>query len=1180
MTPSTPTVTPEDPGKDTPVPYNPVTPAKDQAAIVTYVDADNGNAEITNSGNLTGKAGEKINYSTKSTIEDLVNKGYVLVNDGFPADAAYDNDDSTIQIFSVILKHGTVPVTPDKPGKPGEPINPNDPDGPKWPDGTDENSVKRTGTQTIHYEGAADKTPSDDVQTFDFTKKMVVDKVTGKIIDSGEWNVTSHTFGYKDTPVIDGYHADKRNAGGSVVTPDDLNKEIIVTYKPNGKIIPVDPNGNPIPDVPTPTYPTDPTDPTKVVPDEPVPEIPGMTPSTPTVTPEDPGKDTPVPYNPVTPAKDQIAQVIYRDVQDGANTQLSTSGNLAGKGGSEINYSTADTIKDLISKGYVLKNDGFPAGAVFDNDDNKTQIFYVDFIHGQAPVNPDNPHEGVDPSQYEKNVKETVHYEGAGDKTPADNVQTSKWTRTLTIDSVTGKIIENGQYTTDWSIAKGEKTVYDQVNTPVVDGYHADKREVSATAVTQDDIEVTVTYTPNGKIVPVDPNGNPIPDVPTPTYPTDPTDPTKVVPDEPVPEIPGMTPSTPTVTPEDPGKDTPVPYNPVTPAKDQAAIINYIDADNNNAIITSSGNLTGKAGARIDYSTKSTIKDLVNKGYVLVNDGFPADAAYDNDDSTIQIFSVILKHGTVPVTPDKPGKPGEPINPNDPDGPKWPDGTDENSVKRTGTQTIHYEGAGDKTPSDDVQTFDFIKKMVVDKVTGKIIDSGEWNVTSHTFGYKDTPVIDGYHADKRNAGGTVVTPDDLNKTVTVTYKSNGKIVPVDPNGNPIPDVPTPTYPTDPTDPTKVVPDEPVPEIPGMTPSTPTVTPEDPGKDTPVPYNPVKDPDKVTTVEGKQIIHFIDGDNNTPLKDPDIQTHEFKITNGVPNESSHTFTLVNVPVIPGYVAEIKSAGGKTVTPDNPLAEVTVVYHKIGKIVPVDPNGNPIPNVPTPNYTNDPTDPTKVVPNEPVPAIPGKTPDKTTITPVDPTKDTPVVYKDNKVPTTPNTQKAVVNFIDVNTGKVIKTSGILSGRPGEDINKLYSSAEFIKQLEDAGYEVVYNAFDGDGVTKYFDNDDNTVQQFTIALKLKEKAKTPDPVLPDPEVPAEPAKDPETPVEKVTRPEQPVKQNVATPTPEKPVEKKTNDNKEVLPQTGADSNEAATILGAAATAIGMTSLIGAKRRKKDDK
>ena len=426
---------------------------------------------------------------------------------------------------------------------------------------------------------------------------------------------------------------------------------------------------------------------------------------------------------------------------------------------------------------------------------------------------------------------------------------------------------------------------------------------------------------------------------------------------------------------------------------------------------------------------------------------------------------------------------------------------------------------------------------------------------------------------EKEVPATAVTQDDIE--VTVTYKPNGKIIPTDPSGNPIPNVPTPTYPTDPT---KVVPNEPVPDIPGMTPSTPTVTPEDPGKDTPVPYNPVKTPDKVTTVEGKQIVHFVDGDNgNTPLRDPNTQTHEFKITNGVPDESSHTFTLVDVPVIPGYVAEVKSAGGKTVTPDTPLAEVTVVYHKVGKIVPVDPNGTPIPNVPTPSYTNDPTDPTKVVSDEPVPAITGKTPDKTSVTPVDPTKDTPVVYKDNEVPATPNSQKAVVNFIDVNTGKLIKTSGILSGRPGEDINKLYSSAEVIKQLEEAGYEVVYNAFDGDGVTKYFDDDDNTTQQFTVALKLKEKAKTPDPVVPAPETPA---KEPEAPVEKVSRPEQSVKQNVSVPPPQKPVEKKTNNKKEVLPQTGADHNEAASILGAVAAAIGMTSLIGAKRRKKDDK
>ncbi|MFR4968916.1 MAG: mucin-binding protein, partial [Lactobacillus kalixensis] len=185
------------------------------------------------------------------------------------------------------------------------------------------------------------------------------------------------------------------------------------------------------------------------------------------------------------------------------------------------------------------------------------------FRHGQIPVGPDTPDKhGVDPNEVTKNVKETVHYVGAGDKTPADNVQTSKWTRTVTVDVVTGNVIADGQYTTDWSIAKGEKSVYDQVDTPIVEGYHADKRQVNATAVTQNDIEVTVTYTPNGKIIAVDPEGNPIPNVPTPQYPTDPT---KVTPDEPVPEIPGYTPSVPSVTPTDPGKDTPVPYTPSTP---------------------------------------------------------------------------------------------------------------------------------------------------------------------------------------------------------------------------------------------------------------------------------------------------------------------------------------------------------------------------------------------------------------------------------------------------------------------------------------------------------------------------------------------------------------------------------------------------------------------------------------
>ncbi|MDK6882190.1 hypothetical protein QP287_25365, partial [Escherichia coli] len=78
---------------------------------------------------------------------ELINKGYKLVDGGENVPSEVAKGAKTI---TILVEHDTVPVTPENPGKPGEPINPNDPDGPKWPEGTDENSVKRTGTQTIH----------------------------------------------------------------------------------------------------------------------------------------------------------------------------------------------------------------------------------------------------------------------------------------------------------------------------------------------------------------------------------------------------------------------------------------------------------------------------------------------------------------------------------------------------------------------------------------------------------------------------------------------------------------------------------------------------------------------------------------------------------------------------------------------------------------------------------------------------------------------------------------------------------------------------------------------------------------------------------------------------------------------------------------------------------------------
>ncbi|MBW3351207.1 mucin-binding protein, partial [Limosilactobacillus reuteri] len=1132
-TPSTPTVTPGVPTEDTPVPYTPVTPAKDQQALVNYVDADENNKVITTSGNLSGKAGERIDYSTATTIQDLENKGYVLVNDGFPAGATYDNDDGTVQTYTVVLRHGTQPVTPTDPGKPGEPINPNDPDGPKWPDGTDENSLKKTGTQTVHYVYAdGTKAKDDNVQNFDFTKTGVVDKVTGKLISETGWNVSSHTFDRVDSPVIEGYHADKRVAGGETVTPDDLNKEVTVTYTPNGKIIPVDPSGKPIPNVPTPQYPTDPTDPTKVTPDEPVPEIPGYTPSVPTVTPTDPGKDTPVPYTPVTPAKDQQALVNYVDADEN-NKVITTSGNLSGKAGERIDYSTATTIQDLENKGYVLVNDGFPAGATYDNDDGTVQTYTVVLRHGIQPVTPTDPGKPGEPinpndpdgpkypdgsDQVTKNVTRTIQYvDENGDKISASVEQPVNFTAEGVLDKVTG------QWTTPltWSI---DQTV-SAVKSPVIGGYHlvnvdrdAAGNDVADVTLTHNDNSYTVTvkYAKNGKIIPVDPSGKPIPNVPQPQYPTDPTDPTKVTPNEPVPTIPGYTPETPTVTPTDPGKDTPVVYHPVD--NTQNAQVRYIDLTNNEEL-ANSGNLSGQPGDKINYSTADEIKSLEDKGYVLVNDGFPTDAAFDNDKDHDQVFTVTFRHGTQPVTPTNPGKPGEPINPNDPDGPKYPDGSDQ--VTKNVTRTVQYvDENGNKVSESVEQTVNFTAQGVLDKVTGQWITPLTWSGSQSVAGVK-TPVVEGYHVvnvdrdgNGNNVAGVTLTHENDNYTVTVKYAKNGKIIPVDPSGKPIPNVPTPQYPTDPTDPAKVTPDEPVPNVPGYTPSVPTVTPTDPGKDTPVPYNPIVNDqnavvnyvdqdnnnaqiatsgnltgkpgsvinystaDQIKQLENQGYVLVSDGfpagatfddDDNTtqtytvvlkhgqqpvtptnpgkpgePINpnDPDgpkypdgsdqvtkdvTRTIQYVDENGnkvsEPVEQTAHFTGEGVldkvtgqwitpitwtgdgnltgektPVVEGYhVVRVSrdstdniNVDGTTVNHETNDYTVTVSYAKNGKIIPVDPSGKPIPNVPTPQYPTDPTDPAKVTPNEPVPNVPGYTPSVPTVTPTDPGKDTPVPY----------------------------------------------------------------------------------------------------------------------------------------------------------------------------------------------
>ncbi|MEY8663115.1 MucBP domain-containing protein, partial [Ligilactobacillus faecis] len=243
----------------------------------------------------------------------------------------------------------------------------------------------------------------------------------------------------------------------------------------------------------------------------------------------------------------------------------------------------------------------------------------------------------------------------------------------------------------------------------------------------------------------------------------------------------------------------------------------------------------------------------------------------------------------------------------------------------------------------------------------------------------DAKVINGYYLIKTSDNAKGKFGKD-NVTVTFTYAKLGKIIPVDPNGKPIPDAPTPQYPNDPTDPSKTVPNQPVPEIPGYRPEVPTVTPDKPGENTPVIYVPVVE-DKYSLTE-----RFVDEEGNELSA---------SVTKGTDYKEGTEYDVTgDAKVINGYYL-IKTSDNAKGTFGKDNVTVTFTYAKLGKIVPVDPNGNPIPNVPTPQYPNDPTDPSKTVPNQPVPEIPGYRPVVPTVTPDKPGEDTPVIY----VPVTP-------------------------------------------------------------------------------------------------------------------------------------------------------------------------------------
>ena len=323
-----------------------------------------------------------------------------------------------------------------------------------------------------------------------------------------------------------------------------------------------------------------------------------------------------------------------------------------------------------------------------------------------------------------------------------------------------------------------------------------------------------------------------------------------------------------------------------------------------------------------------------------------------------------------------------------------------NDVEKGTKQVVEFVGIEGKTPETNVQD-DY-------KFLGEYNDETKettWKEKTHTYSSVDVPVVEKYFADKKQAGGREVTPEKPEVTDTVTYKHLGKILPVDEKGNSIAGSKTPQYLNDLKDPTKAL-ETPVPELEGYVPTVKSVLPKDPGVDTKVIYK-----EKITDVEKgtKQVVEFVGAEGKAPktnVQDDYKFKGKYRVVTKetVWKEKTHSYNSVDVPVVKGYFADKKQAGGETLTPEKPEVTDKVTYKHLGKIVPVDEKGNPIASAQTPQYLNDLKDPTKAL-ETPVPELEGYVPTVKSVVPKDPGVDTKVIYKKEEKPKKPDKPKEI-------------------------------------------------------------------------------------------------------------------------------------------------------------------------------
>ena len=768
-------------GKDS----NVVIEKENQKAIIRYVST-NGNRVLTTD-EVTGKSGEAIAYSTTSQITEFKKQGYNLVSDEFTSGGAkvYDYDTARDQVYTVTLSERIERVTPKDPKpQPNTPVNPGQPNTPNWP-GTVERMEKLTQTisRRINFRylknGKAAYGTID--QHISYERNALVNLVSGDI-HYEQWKIT----GIKNQDVVAPVASQPSvtNNGESRVARSSrsrralsevapVSENLLATQVNNSQVSPVGltvtENGERSvrrssrgkraaaakPDSSTNSEANSSVNAVfKAV----------RTP----VTPKFYATVNKVGTMEVNPNSPQDTEVNVDLKEMGRIVAVNNKGQYINKQGEVV-----QNIEDALYKYY--DNDPNDATKAAETKIPEAPKFHV--LNNEQPTvwgynivdKTIEPNDESDPDRIGKDTfvtyneiidsltketEQTVSFTGAGSATPKDNVQN---------DFVFKGSYNEATKETTW---ENKDHTYGTVKVPVVTGYFADKAEAGAKTVTPDLPKATdtVTYKALGKIIPVDASGNVIANAPQPQYLNDANDPRKAG-ETAVPEIVGYKPERTSVTPENPGEDTKVTYV----KTEQVAVVRYIDVDNKDEVVHTD-NITGKSGEKIAYTTETVLKSLLEKGYLLHEDGFPADATFDTDETKVQEYTVLLKH-KITVKKDAP---------------------------KVVERTIHYVFEdGTKASEDHHEQVSFSRMLSIDNVTGKTT-STSWASEDGVTGFDEvvSPTIAGYTPDLAKVAAVQgITGETENQVITVTYRNVQPIPQVTPT--PIP-TPTPTPQVTPT----------------------------------------------------------------------------------------------------------------------------------------------------------------------------------------------------------------------------------------------------------------------------------------------------------------------------------------------------------------------------------------------